>query len=71
MNEQNGLSKCVTGDELTRVNAADGDTLRQIGACQLIGMLCHFCWSRRLCARSRWATKAGATFVTRSFTWAF
>ena len=71
MNEQHRLAKCVTGDELTRVNTADLETLRQVRADQLIGMLGHFCSLSSLWARSRWATKAGATLVSRSFTCAF
>src|SRR6267378_5693309 len=36
----------MTGDELTGTNGADLDTLGQVGASQLIGMLGHFCSSR-------------------------
>src|SRR5204862_193830 len=62
--ENDWLSKGVTAYELTRHDAADLDSLGEIGSGQLIGLFGHFSWSDRFCARSRCAGKAGATFVT-------
>ena len=41
VNQQDGLSKSVTGDELTRTYSADLDALSEVGPDQLIGMFCH------------------------------
>src|ERR1700719_3996631 len=63
VDEEDRLSKRMTRNELTRTNAAGFYALCKVRAGQLNGIVAHFCWSSRFCARSRCATKAGATFV--------
>lgn len=71
MSEKYGLAESVTRNHLARTNAADLDPCSEVGTSQLVRMFAHFRLLRRLWARSRCATNAGATFVTRSFTCAF
>src|ERR1700693_2140258 len=71
VNEKHHLSERVTGDHLTCANTACLDPFFEVGTSQLVGVFAHFIPSRRFCARSRWATNAGATFVSRSLSWAF
>src|SRR5947207_10804173 len=59
--EKNWFAKGVTGNELARADAADLDTLRQIGSGQFIRVFGHVSSLSRLCARSRCATKIGGT----------
>jgi len=48
VNEQNRLSKGVTRDELTRMDATDRDAFRQIRTDKLVGVIAHFRWSRSI-----------------------
>jgi len=71
VHEQHRLAERVTRNELAGRNTSSLDPFGKIGPGQLIGVFGHFCLLRRFCAASRWATNAGPTFVTRSFTCAF
>jgi hypothetical protein len=62
--EHDWLAKGVAAYKLTRRDTADLDSFGEVRPGQLIGLFAHFRWSSRFCARSRWATNAGATFVT-------
>src|SRR4051812_16721308 len=71
VDEEYRFPERVPSDELAGRNAARVEPDCEIGAGQLVGVLAHFCLLSRFCAASRWATNAGATLATRSFTWAF
>src|SRR5205085_12311335 len=69
--QQNRFAKGMAGDELAGPYAAHLHAFGEIRARQLIGVFAHFRWLSRFCDRSRCATNAGATFVTRSLSSAF
>src|SRR2546423_6643946 len=71
VHQQHRFAEGVTRNELPGCDRARLDTGGEIGPGQLVRVLAHFRLSSRFCARSRCATKAGATLVTRSFTCAF
>src|SRR5206468_7884706 len=69
--EKNRFSERMAGEHLASPNTADLDPLGEVGTSQLVRMFAHFRPLRRLCAWSRCATNAGATFVSRSLSCAF